>query len=115
MSINTKMLIRVQSGLIGLLLLSLLFLGGDLKQAREMALKQSNYCISYTSDITTSSKLELIREQDAHQRDIDKANATIEDLVYRYNKLVDKYNKGTGGYNYDPLNQYSLLVKRTIP
>lgn len=109
------MLIRIQSGLIALLSLSLLFVGGDLKQSREMALKQSNYCIQYTSDITANSRLDLIREQDAHSRDIDKANATIEDLVYRYNKLVDKYNKGTGGYNYDPLNHYSFLVKRTIP
>ncbi len=52
-------------------------MGGDLKQSRKMTLDQSNYCIRYTSDIIASSRLDLIREQDAHGRDIDKANTVI--------------------------------------
>ena len=90
-------------------------MGGDLKQSRKMTLDQSNYCIRYTSDIIASSRLDLIREQDAHGRDIDKANTVISDIIDRYNTLVARYNKGTGGYNYDPLNEYSYKIMRTVP
>ena len=110
-----KTLIWVQAFLIVILSTALLFLGGDLKQSRKMTLDQSNYCIRYTSDIIASSRLDLIREQDAHGRDIDKANTVITDIVDRYNTLVARYNKSTGGYNYDPLNQYSYKIMRTVP
>jgi len=90
-------------------------MGGDLKQSRKMTLDQSNYCIRYTSDIIASSRLDLIREQDAHQRDVDKANSMIADIINRYNTLVGRYNKSTGGINYDPLNQYSYKIMRTAP
>ena len=101
----------MQFALIVILCLSLLFIGGDLKQARKMTLDQSNYCIKYTSDIIASSRLDLIREQDAHSRTVDKANSVIDDIVNRYNTLVARYNKSTGGTNYDPLNTYSYRIR----
>jgi len=101
----------MQFALIVILCLSLLFIGGDLKQARKMTLDQSNYCIKYTSDIIASSRLDLIREQDAHVRTVDKANSVIDDIVNRYNSLVARYNKSTGGTNYDPLGIYSYRIK----
>ena len=106
-----KTLILVQGLLILILSTVLLFLGGDLKQSRKMALDQSNYCIRYTSDIIASSRLDLIREQDAHVRTVDKANSVIDDIVNRYNSLAARYNKSTGGTNYDPLNTYSYRIR----
>ena len=106
-----KTLVWVQGLLIVILSTALLFLGGDLKQSRKMTLDQSNYCIRYTSDIIASSRLDLIREQDAHARTVDKANSVIDDIVNRYNSLVARYNKGTGGTNYDPLNTYSYRIR----
>jgi len=111
MRFKLKGIIWIQSALIVILLLSLLFVGGDLKQARKMTLDQSNYCIKYTSDIIASSRLDLIREQDAHVRTVDKANSVIDDIVNRYNLLVARYNKNTGGTNYDPLSIYSYRIK----
>ena len=115
MIFKLKSIIWVQSSLIVILSIALLFMGGDLKQSRKMTLDQSNYCIRYTSDIIASSRLDLIREQDAHQRDVDKANSMIADIINRYNTLVERYNKSTGGTNYDPLNQYSYKIMRTAP
>jgi len=115
MSIKIKTVIWVQTTLILILGLSMLFIGGDLKQTRKMTLDQSNFCIKYTSDIIASSKLDLIREQDAHGRDIDKANTMIANIIERYNALVGRYNKNTGGQDYDPLNQYSYKIMRTVP
>lgn len=106
-----KTLVWVQGLLIVILSTALLFLGGDLKQSRKMTLDQSNYCIRYTSDIIATSRLDLIREQDAHARTIDKANSSIDDIVNRYNSLVARYNKSTGGTNYDPLNTYSYRIR----
>jgi len=106
-----KTLIWVQGLLILILSTVLLFLGGDLKQSRKMALDQSNYCIRYTSDIIASSRLDLIREQDAHVRTVDKANSVIDDIINRYNSLAARYNKSTGGTNYDPLNTYSYRIR----
>jgi hypothetical protein len=111
MSIKMKTLIWVQGLLILILSTVLLFLGGDLKQSRKMALDQSNYCIRYTSDIIASSRLDLIREQDAHVRTVDKANSVIDDIINRYNLLAARYNKSTGGTNYDPLNTYSYRIR----
>jgi len=111
MRFKLKGIIWVQSFLIVILSTALLFLGGDLKQSRKMILDQSNYCIKYTSDIIASSRLDLIREQDAHIRTVDKANSVIDDIVNRYNSLVARYNKNTGGTNYDPLNQYSYRIR----
>jgi hypothetical protein len=111
MSFKLKSIIWVQSTLIVILSLSLLFMGGDVKQSRKMTLDQSNYCIRYTSDIIASSRLDLIREQDAHLRTVDKANSVIDDIVNRYNALVARYNKNTGGINYDPLNEYSYRIR----
>ena len=111
MRFKLKGIIWGQSALIVILLLSLLFVGGDLKQARKMTLDQSNYCIKYTSDIIASSRLDLIREQDAHSRTVDKANSVIDDIVNRYNSLVARYNKSNGGTNYDPLNTYSYRIR----
>ena len=111
MRFKLKGIIWGQSAFIVILLLSLLFVGGDLKQARKMTLDQSNYCIKYTSDIIASSRLDLIREQDAHSRTVDKANSVIDDIVNRYNSLVARYNKSTGGTNYDPLSIYSYRIR----
>jgi len=106
-----KTLVWVQGLLIVILSTALLFLGGDLKQSRKMTLDQSNYCIRYTSDIIASSRLDLIREQDAHARTVDKANSVIDDIINRYNGIVARYNKSTGGTNYDPLNTYSYRIR----
>ena len=111
MRFKLKGIIWVQSFLIVILFTALLFLGGDLKQSRKMTLDQSNYCIKYTSDIIASSRLDLIREQDAHSRTVDKANSVIDDIVNRYNSLVARYNKSTGGINYDPLSIYSYRIR----
>ena len=115
MSFKLKSIIWVQSSLIVILSLSLLFMGGDLKQSRKMALDQSNYCVRYTSDIIATSRLDLIREQDAHARTVDKANSVIDDIINRHNGIVEQYNKSTGGINYDPLNEYSYKIMRTAP
>ena len=106
-----KTLVWAQTFLIVILSIALLFMGGDLKQSRKMTLDQSNYCIRYTSDIIASSRLDLIREQDAHSRTVDKANSVIDDIINRYNVLVARYNKNTGGINYDPLNEYSYRIR----
>jgi hypothetical protein len=111
MRFKLKGIVWVQSFLIVILSTALLFLGGVLKQSRKMILDQSNYCIKYTSDIIASSRLDLIREQDAHSRTVDKANSVIDDIVNRYNTLVARYNKSTGGTNYDPLNTYSYRIR----
>ena len=111
MSIKIKTLVWAQTFLIVILSIALLFLGGDLKQSRKMTLDQSNYCIRYTSDIIASSRLDLIREQDAHSRTVDKANSVIDDIINRYNGIVARYNKSTGGTNYDPLNAYSYRIR----
>ena len=111
MSFKLKNIIWVQSVLVVILSVSLLFMGGDLRQSRKMNLDQSNYCIRYTSDIIASSRLDLIREQDAHSRTVDKANSVIDDIVNRYNSLAARYNKSTGGTNYDPLNTYSYRIR----
>ncbi len=111
MSIKMKTLVWVQTFLIVILFTALLFLGGDLKQSRKMTLDQSNYCIRYTSDIIATSRLDLIREQDAHVRTVDKANSVIDDIINRYNSLAARYNKSTGGTNYDPLNTYSYRIR----
>jgi hypothetical protein len=111
MRFKLKGIIWAQSFLIVILSTALLFLGGDLKQSRKMILDQSNYCIKYTSDIIASSRLDLIREQDAHSRTVDKANSVIDDIVNRYNSLVARYNKSTGGTNYDSLNTYSYRIR----
>ena len=115
MSIKLKTLIWGQAVIIIVLAMSLLFLGGDVKQSRKMLFDQSNYCIRYTSEITANSRLDLIREQDAHQRDIDRANSMIFDIINRYNMLVGRYNKSTGGQNYDVLNEYSYKIIITAP
>ncbi len=111
MSFKLKSIIWVQFTLIVILATALLFMGGDLKQSRKMTLDQSNYCIRYTSDIIASSRLDLIREQDAHIRTVDKANSVIGDIINRHNTLVARYNKNTGGINYDLLNQYSYIIR----
>ena len=111
MSFKLKSIIWVQSALIVILSLSLLFMGGDVKHANRMTLDQSQYCIRYTSDIIASSRLDLIREQDAHSRTVDKANSVIDDIINRYNGIVARYNKSTGGTNYDPLNTYSYRIR----
>lgn len=111
MSFKLKSIVWGQSALIVILSLSLLFMGGDVKHANRMTLDQSQYCIRYTSDIIASSRLDLIREQDAHSRTVDKANSVVDDIVNRYNTLVARYNKNTGGTNYDPLNTYSYRIR----
>jgi len=111
MSFKLKSIVWGQSALIVILSLSLLFMGGDVKHANRMTLDQSQYCIRYTSDIIASSRLDLIREQDAHSRTVDKANSVVDDIVNRYNTLVAQYNKNTGGTNYDPLNTYSYRIR----
>ena len=108
MNIKLKTIIWVQSTAIAVLVISLLFMGGDLKQSRKMTLDQSNFCIKHTANITVSSRLDLIREQDAHIRDIDKANETIKDIIYRHNEIAKKFKKNL-------LNEYSYIIIKSGP
>jgi hypothetical protein len=83
----------------------------NLSDQRKMTLEQSNYCIKYTSDILATSHVELLREEDAHARSIETANAKIEDLVTRYNSLLEQYKKKVKTVKLDPLLVYSFLIK----
>jgi len=89
---------------------ALLIQGGDLKQAQRMQLDQSNYCLKYSSETIAYSQLTLLREQDAHKRDVDTANSQISDLVNRYNSLIAKHR-----LKLEQLNVYGFLVKITAP
>lgn len=76
-----------------------------------MTLEQANYCIKYTSDILATSNVDLMREEDAHKRSVETANAKIEDLVDRYNNLLAEYKKKVKSVKDNPLLVYSFLVK----
>ena len=51
-----------------------------------------------------------MREEDAHKRTVDTANAKIEDLVARYNNLLEQYKKKVRSVKEQPLLIYSFLV-----
>jgi hypothetical protein len=108
--LNPKVIIWVLLLVIAFLAFALLIQGGDLKQAQRARLDQSNYCLKYTSDSIAYSQLTLLREQDAHKRDVDTANSQISDLVNRYNSLLTKHR-----IRLEQLNVYGFLVKITAP
>ena len=103
--INSARIIQFLIVLIALLISALLVQSSNLADQRKMTIGQSNYCIKYTSDIIASNSLQLIREQDAHRRDVDRANEKITTLVDYYNTLLKKTKQKTS-----PLNPYSFLV-----
>jgi hypothetical protein len=109
-NLNPKKVIWALLLIIGFLVFALLIQGGDLKQAQRARLDQSNYCLKYTSDSIAYSQLTLLREQDAHKRDVDTANSQISDLVNRYNALLTKTRNKA-----EHLNLYGFLVKITAP
>ena len=109
-NLNPKKVIWALLLIIGFLVFALLIQGGDLKQAQRARLDQSNYCLKYTSDSIAYSQLTLLREQDAHKRDVDTANSQISDLVNRYNALIAKHR-----LKLEQLNVYGFLVKITAP
>ena len=104
-SINPKITIQALSITVVLLVTALLVQSSNLADQRKMTIGQSNYCIKYTSDIIASNSLQLIREQDSHKRDIDRANDKITTLVDYYNELLKKTKQKTL-----PLNPYSFLI-----
>jgi len=104
-SLNSKITIQALFIVIVLLITALLVQSSNLADQRKMTIGQSNYCIKYTSDIIASNSLQLIREQDARKRDIDKANEKITTLVDYYNTLLKKTKQKTS-----PLNPYSFLI-----
>lgn len=108
LNIKIKTLLLLQTALIVFLSGCLLIYSGELKETKKRQLSQSDFCIRYTADIIASSKLDLIREQDAHQRDVDKANQVVRDLVYRYNQMAKKFKK-------DLINEYSHIIIRSNP
>jgi len=110
LNLNPKKVIWALLIIIGFLVFALLIQGGDLKQAQRARLDQSNYCLKYTSDSIAYSQLTLLREQDAHKRDIDTANSQISDLVNRYNSLLTKHR-----IRLEQLSVYGFLVKTTAP
>lgn len=104
-SLNSKITIQALFIVILLLISALLVQSSNLADQRKMTIGQSNYCIKYTSDIIANNSLQLIREQDAHRRDVDRANEKITTLVDYYNDLLKKTKQKTL-----PLNPYSFLV-----
>jgi hypothetical protein len=104
-SLNSKITIQALSIVVLLLISALLVQSSNLADQRKMTIGQSNYCIKYTSDIIASNSLQLIREQDAHRRDVDRANEKITTLVDYYNDLLKKTKQKTS-----PLNPYSFLI-----
>ena len=104
-SLNSKITIQALSIVVLLLISALLVQSSNLADQRKMTIGQSNYCIKYTSDIIANNSLQLIREQDAHRRDVDRANEKITTLVDYYNDLLKKTKQKTL-----PLNPYSFLV-----
>jgi hypothetical protein len=104
-SLNSKITIQALSIVVLLLITALLVQSSNLADQRKMTIGQSNYCIKYTSDIIANNSLQLIREQDAHRRDVDRANEKITTLVDYYNTLLKKTKQKTS-----PLNPYSFLI-----
>jgi len=104
-SINPKITIQALFIVVLLLITALLVQSSNLADQRKMTIGQSNYCIKYTSDIIASNSLQLIREQDAHRRDVDRANEKITTLVDYYNTLLKKTKQ-----KISPLNPYSFLI-----
>jgi ABC-type transport system involved in cytochrome bd biosynthesis fused ATPase/permease subunit len=103
--INSARTIQFLIVLIALLTTALLVQSSNLADQRKMTIGQSNYCIKYTSDIIANNSLQLIREQDAHRRNVDRANEKITTLVDYYNTLLKKNKQKTS-----PLNPYSFLI-----
>lgn len=108
MNIKIKTILLLQAGLIVFLSGCLLIYSAELKETKKRQLSQSDFCIKYTADIIASSRLDLIREQDAHQRDVDKANQKVRDIVYRYNQMAKRFKK-------DLINEYSYIIIRSNP
>ena len=104
-SLNSKITIQALFIVVLLLITALLVQSSNLADQRKMTISQSNYCIKYTSDIIANNSLQLIREQDAHRRDVDRANEKITTLVNYYNDLLKKTKQKTS-----PLNPYSFLI-----
>ena len=104
-SLNSKITIYALSIVVLLLISALLIQSSNLADQRKMTIGQSNYCIKYTSNIIANNSLQLIREQDAHKRDVDRANEKITTLVDYYNTLLKKTKQKTS-----PLNPYSYLI-----
>jgi hypothetical protein len=94
-SLNSKITIQALSIVVLLLITALLIQSSNLADQRKMTIGQSNYCIKYTSDIIANNSLQLIREQDAHRRDVDRANEKITMLVDYYNTLLKKTKQKT--------------------
>jgi len=103
--INSTRTIQFLIFLIALLTTALLVQSSNLADQRKITINQSNFCLKYTSENIANSSLQLIREQDARKRDLDKANEKITTLVNYYNDLLKKTKQKTS-----PLNPYSFLI-----
>ena len=97
-----------------LLITLLLYQEANLQEQRKQTVAQGSFCIKNTADVTANYQLALIREQDAHKRDIDEANKKLEFLVNEYNKLLVKAKKAQS-LKQDSLDIYSYRIYPSLP
>lgn len=89
-NLNSKKAIYALLGLCWILILVIVMQQANLSEQRKQTIATSGFCIKNTADVTANYQLALMREQDAHKRDVDKANANIDFLVNEYNKTAKK-------------------------
>lgn len=98
---------------IAILTMALAVTQANLNEERKQVIAQGSFCIKNTADVTANYQLALIREKDAHQRDVDDANTKLEFLVNEYNKLLNQAKKGQS-IKQDVLSLYSYLIHPRI-
>ena len=113
-TIDNSRLVKILFFAVILLTLTVVIQNADLQEQRKQTVAQAEICIKTTSDSIANYQLALIRQQQAHKKDIDKANTNIDFLLTEYNKLVDKSNKA-GLTKREQLNAYSYLIQETAP
>lgn len=99
---------------VAMLTTALLIQTANLQEQRKQTVAQAELCIKTTSDAIANYQLALMRQQQAHKKDIDDANKNIEFLLNEYNKLIDKTNK-SGLTKREHLSIYSYLIHETAP
>lgn len=113
-NLNPKKTIYVLLGVIWVMLLVLVMQQANLSEQRKQTIATSGFCIKNTADVTANYQLALIREQDAHKRDIDEANKKLEFIVNEYNKMLLKAKKGQS-IKGDSLDIYSYRIYPSLP
>lgn len=100
--------------LIVFLITFILYQEGNLNEQRKQTIAQGTFCIKNTADVTSNYQLALIREQDAHKRDIQEANKKLDFLVTEYNNLLSKAKKNQP-IKQDSLDIYSYRIYPSLP